>query len=96
MQGRKPYWHGSYETTKISQRAIVQLELYPFKISKGGVKSGSKIFYFSKKRCLDNPDLSLSAKRLYCLICYDLTESLRRLLISQNTREETINSSKEL
>ena len=51
MQGKRPYWHGSYEITKISQRAIVQVELYPFKISKGGVKSGSKIFYFSKKRC---------------------------------------------
>lgn len=50
-QGRIHYWHGSYEITKISQRAIVQVELYPFKISKGGVKSESKIFHFSKKRC---------------------------------------------
>jgi metal-dependent HD superfamily phosphatase/phosphodiesterase len=34
MQGRIPYWHGSYEITKISQRAIAQVELYPFKRSK--------------------------------------------------------------
>ena len=50
-QGRKPYWHESYEITQILQRAIVQVELYSFKISKGGVKSGSKTFRFSKKRC---------------------------------------------
>ena len=31
MQGRIPYWQGSYEITKISQRAIAQVELYPFK-----------------------------------------------------------------
>lgn len=34
MQGRIPYWHGSYEITKISQRAIAQVELYPFERSK--------------------------------------------------------------
>jgi metal-dependent HD superfamily phosphatase/phosphodiesterase len=34
MQGRIPYWHRSYEITKISQRAIAQVELYPFKRSK--------------------------------------------------------------
>ena len=55
-----------------------------------------KNFTLVRKDVLDNPDLSLSAKGLYCLICYDLTKSLRRLLINKNTREETINSSKEL
>lgn len=55
-----------------------------------------KYFTLVRKDVLDNPDLSLSAKGLYCLICYDLTKSLRRLLINPNTREETINSSKEL
>ena len=53
-------------------------------------------FTLVRKDVLDNPDLSLSAKGLYCLICYDLTKSLRWLLINKNTREETINSSKEL
>lgn len=53
-------------------------------------------FTLIRKDVLDNPDLSLSAKGLYCLICYDLTKSLRKLLIDKNTREETINSSKEL
>lgn len=51
-----------------------------------------KYFTLVRKDVLDSPDLSLS----YCLICYDLTKSLRRLLINQNTREETIKSSKEL
>lgn len=60
MQGRKPYWHGSYEITKISRRAIVQVEIYPFKISKGGVKRGAKIFTLVRKDVLDNPDLSLN------------------------------------
>ena len=54
--------------------------------------------YFTqiRKDVLHNTELSLGAKGLYCLICYDLTKSLRRLLINKNTREETINSSKEL
>ena len=95
-QGRIPYWHGSYEITKIPQGTIVQVELYHFKISKGGVKVDQKYFTLVRKDVLDNPDLSLSAKGLYCLICYDLTKSLRRLLINKNTREKTINSSKEL
>ncbi len=55
-----------------------------------------KYFTLVRKDVLDNPDLSLRAKELYCLICYDLTKSLRKLLINKNTREETINSSKEL
>ena len=54
-----------------------------------------KYFTLIRKDVLDNPDLSLSSKRLYCLIYYDLTKSLRKLLINKNTREETINSSKE-
>ena len=44
-----------------------------------------KYFTLVRKDVLDNPDLSLSAKGLYCLICYDLTKSLRRLLINKNT-----------
>lgn len=40
-----------------------------------------KYFTLVRKDVLDNPDLSLSAKGLYCLICYDLTKSLRKLLI---------------
>ena len=55
-----------------------------------------KYFTLVRKDVLDNSNLSLSAKGLYCLICYDLTKSLRSLLINKNTREETINSSKEL
>ena len=55
-----------------------------------------KYFTLVRKDVLDNTDLSLSSKGLYCLICYDLTKSLRRLSINQNTREETIKSSKEL
>lgn len=55
-----------------------------------------KHFTLVRRDVLDNPNLSLSAKGLCCLICYDLTKSLRRLLINQNTREQTIKSSKEL
>ena len=68
-QGGIPYWHGSYEITKIPQGTIVQVELYPFKISKEGVKVDQKYFTLVRKDVLDNPDLSLSAKGLYCLIC---------------------------
>lgn len=60
------------------------------------LKVDQKYFTLVRKDVLDNPDLSLSAKGLYCLICYDLTKSLRRLLLNKNTREETIKSSKEL
>lgn len=55
-----------------------------------------KYFTLVRKDVLDNPDLSLEAKGLYCLICYDTTASLRRLLLDKSTREETINASKEL
>lgn len=41
-----------------------------------------KYFTLVRKDVLDNPVLSLSAKKLYCLIYYDLTKSLRRLLIN--------------
>ena len=49
-----------------------------------------KYFTLVRKDVLDNPDLSLSAKGLYCLICYDLTKSLRRLLINQNTEKKLL------
>ena len=51
-----------------------------------------KYFTLIRKDVLDNPDLSLNAKRLYCLICYDLIKTLRGLLINQNTKEQTINN----
>ena len=50
MQGKKPYRHRSYEITKTSQRAIIHIKLYLFKINKGNIKSESKIFQFNKKR----------------------------------------------
>lgn len=40
-----------------------------------------KYFTLVRKDVLDNPNLSLSVKGLYCLIYYDLTKSLRKLLI---------------
>ena len=55
-----------------------------------------KYFTLVRKDVLDNPDLSLSAKGLYCLICYDVTKSLRRLLLDPTTRDEVIECSKEL
>lgn len=60
------------------------------------LKADQKHFVLVRKDVINNLNLSLSDKRLYCLICYDLTKSLRRLLINKNSREETINSSKEL
>ena len=38
-----------------------------------------KYFTLVRKDVLDNPDLSLSAKGLYCLICYDLTKKNKRI-----------------
>ena len=55
-----------------------------------------KYFTLVRKDVLDNPDLSLSAKGLYCLICYDVTKSLRKLLLDPTTRDEVIECSKEL
>lgn len=54
--------------------------------------------YFSQIRndVLDNPDLSLEAKGLYSLIVYNLTISLRDLLLDPTTRDITIKASKEL
>ena len=45
------------------------------------LKVNQKYFTLVRKDVLDNPDLSLSAKGLYCLICYDVTKSLRKLLL---------------
>lgn len=61
MQGRIPYWHGSYEITKISQRAIVQVEFYPFKISKG--LDGKRHQYQSKAYMTENE--ALQAEKEY-------------------------------
>ena len=54
--------------------------------------------YFTqiRKDVLHNTELSLGAKGLYCLICYDVTKSLRRLLLAPTTRDEVIECSKEL
>ena len=54
--------------------------------------------YFTqiRKDVLHNTELSLGAKGLYCLICYDVTKSLRRLLLDPTTRDEVIECSKEL
>lgn len=54
------------------------------------LKVDQKYFTLVRKDVLDNLDLSLSAKELYCLICYDLTKSLRRLLINQNAGEKLL------
>lgn len=54
--------------------------------------------YFTQVRndVLDNPDISLEAKGLYSLIAYNLTASLRELLLDPTTRDRTIKASKEL
>ena len=54
--------------------------------------------YFTqiRKDVLHNTELSLGAKGLYCLICYDVTKSLRKLLLDPTTRDEVIECSKEL
>lgn len=45
--------------------------------------------YFTPIRndLITNNDLSLGAKGLYCLICYDLTVSLKKLLLNPKTKE---------
>ena len=43
-----------------------------------------------------NDDLSLGAKGLYCLVCYDLTVSLRKLLLNPDTKAQTIEYANEL
>ena len=52
--------------------------------------------YFTqiRKDVLHNTELSLGSKGLYCLICYDVTKSLRRLLLDPTTRDEVIECSK--
>lgn len=54
--------------------------------------------YFTNIRddVLDNDNLSLGAKGLYCLICYDLTVSLRKLLLNPDTKVQTIEYANEL
>lgn len=54
--------------------------------------------YFTPIRndLITNKDLSLGAKGLYCLICYDLTVSLKKLLLNPKTKDETIKYAKEL
>lgn len=55
-----------------------------------------KYFTLIRKDVLDNPDLSLNAKRLYCLICYDLIKTLRGLLLNKKSGEQTINNFKKI
>ena len=43
----------------------------------------SRYFTDIRNDVFDNDDLSLVAKWLYCLICYDLTVSLRKLQIEK-------------
>lgn len=54
--------------------------------------------YFTRIRndVIENSNLSLGAKGLYCLICNGLTESLRELLIDPTTKKETIQFANEL
>lgn len=49
-----------------------------------------RYFTLVRKDVLDNKELSFGAIALYCIICYDCTTSLRRLLLDKNTRNETI------
>ena len=56
----------------------------------------SKYFTDIKNDVLDNDDLSLGAKGLYCLVCYDLTVSLRKLLLNPDTKAQTIEYANEL
>ncbi|MCI8347630.1 MAG: hypothetical protein HFJ12_06785 [Bacilli bacterium] len=50
-----------------------------------------RYFTLIRKDVLHNNELSLGAKGLYCLICYDVTKSLRRLLLDPTTRDEVKN-----
>ena len=54
--------------------------------------------YFTPIRndVIENSNLSLGAKGLYCLICNNLTESLRKLLIDPTTKKDTIKFANEL
>ena len=50
----------------------------------------SRYFTDIRNDVLDNDNLSLGAKGLYCLVCYDLTVSLRKLLLNPDTKAQTI------
>ena len=81
----------SYEITKISLRTL------PFsKKLKEVKKMNGRYFTQIRNDVLDNPDISLEAKGLYSLISYNLTISLRELLLDPTTRDITIKASKEL
>lgn len=56
----------------------------------------SKYFTDIRNDILDNDVLSLGAKGLYCLICYELTVSLRKLLLNPDTKAQTIEYANEL
>lgn len=56
----------------------------------------SRYFTDIRNDVLDNDDLSLGAKGLYCLICYDLTVSLRKLLLNPDNKAQTIEYANEL
>ena len=56
----------------------------------------SRYFTDIRNDVLDKDDLSLGAKGLYCLICYDLTISLRKLLLNPDTKAQTIEYANEL
>lgn len=56
----------------------------------------SKYFTDIRNDILDNDDLSSGAKGLYCLICYELTVSLRKLLLNPDTKAQTIEYANEL
>ena len=45
-----------------------------------------KYFTSIRNDVLENSKLSLGAKGLYCLICFDVTTSLRQLLLDPNTK----------
>lgn len=55
-----------------------------------------KYFTSIRNDVLENSKLSLGAKGLYCLICFDVTTSLRQLLLDPNTKAETIKFANEL
>ena len=56
----------------------------------------SKYFTDIRNDILDNDDLSSGTKGLYCLICYELTVSLRKLLLNPDTKVQTIEYANEL
>ena len=81
---------------KLLKFSLYNREHYPLIKKKGGNTMDTKYFTLVRKDVLDNNNLSLGAKGLYCLICYDLTVSLRNLLIDPTTKKETIKYASEL